>query len=133
MAILPHSIIHGLFDLHDGNRWLLILLDPPHELPKWKKGLRFPFSEGTCDMVVLPNLSLRIFGVRVIVHLVLITSILMEVHSQPRVLISFILGILYLVKKDLLVLISWLNEEGICNTLTHQDHRISEALTNPAA
>jgi hypothetical protein len=46
----------------------------------------------------------------------------MEVPSHSRVLISFILGILYLIKEGFLVLISWLDEKSICNSLTHQDH-----------
>jgi hypothetical protein len=73
-------------------------------------------------MVILPNLGLCIFCVRIIENLVFITSILMEIPSHSWVLISFILGILYLIKEDFLVLISWLDEKGICNTFTHQDH-----------
>ena len=73
-------------------------------------------------MVILPNLGPCIFSVRIIENLIIITSILMEVPSHPRVLISFILGILYLIKEGFLVLISWLDEKSICNSLTHQDH-----------
>lgn len=77
-------------------------------------------------------ISSCILGVCIIVNLVVITSILMEVPSLPRDLFSLLLGMLYLIKEALLVLISWLNEKGICDTLAHQDHRIPIALANPA-
>jgi hypothetical protein len=73
-------------------------------------------------MVILPNLGPCIFSVRIIENLVIITSILMEVPSHPGVLISLLLGMLYFIKEGLLVLISWLDEKGICNSLAHQDH-----------